>query len=108
MVAKSCGRTRTLLVDVRKRHTARKRHAERGFAVKSKGSEMLRKNRIDRNLTQHQAGMIAGVPAQQISDYERGARAPGRSAAAKIEQGLGVPVITWDEPAADDEQAAAS
>lgn len=74
--------------------------------MKSKGSEMLRRTRAEQRLTQHQAGTRAGIPAQQISDYERGVSAPARKAAIAIERELGVPIGAWDEPADQDAQAA--
>jgi transcriptional regulator with XRE-family HTH domain len=68
----------------------------------TEASRGLKAWRDAKGLTQMQAAMAIGIAQTRYSEFECGARKPGRTNAVTIERGTGgaVRVEDWDEPAA--------
>ncbi|MCL6563288.1 MAG: helix-turn-helix domain-containing protein [Firmicutes bacterium] len=54
------------------------------------GSELLRKWRLDRGLTQAQLAKAAGVTDNAISQYERGIKTPRIAVCIRLSKALGL------------------
>jgi transcriptional regulator with XRE-family HTH domain len=63
--------------------------------MKKRGSDLLRKERQKRKLTQDQASEFVGISQPLISMYESGKIAPGVKHACKLEKKFGIPVEAW-------------
>ena len=65
------------------------------LVMKKRGSDLLRKAREKRHLSQNQASEFVGISQTLISLYESGKVVPGLKNAFKLEKHFGIPVGAW-------------